>query len=161
MGLFRLLLRLIAGIGGLLAISEYLRGWPRSTTPRGKKPFQCGRGSGQSVTKSIGPTGGQIGVAGHLLVIPPGALGSDIKFCMKESKNRHIQVQIKPPVRFAPGTPATLTLSWARCPAGVEPNQPSIYNVDDNEDLGGRPNPQQRSVSTEITHLSRYAIAQI
>ncbi len=161
MGLFRLLLRLIAGIGGLLAISEYLRGRPRSTVPPGKKPFKCGKGSGQSDTREIGPGGGQIGVAGHLLVIPPGALGSTIEFQMRELNTPHIQVQITPPVKFAPGTSATLTLSWARCPAGVEPNQPSIYNVDDNEDLGGRPNPQQRSVSTEITHLSRYAIAQI
>lgn len=159
MGLFRLLLRLIAGIGGLLAISEYLRGWPRSTIPPGKKPFKCGRGSGETVCKEIGPEGGRIEVAGHILEVPAGALDHSRNFWMKEVNTPHIQVQITPHVKFDKAS-ATLTLSWARCPGGVNPNRPFIYNVDDNEDLGGRPNPQQRSVSTEISHLSRYAIAQ-
>jgi hypothetical protein len=113
----------------------------------------------------IGPQGGSLGVGDHLLVVPPGALESEVTITAEA-----LAVPRGNIVRFGPeglvfARAATLTLSYANC--GDDPARDEFV-VLLNRTVGDRPVLERlpstvddavRQVSAELQHFSRYAVA--
>lgn len=112
------------------------------------------------VTSIVGPGGGTIAVGAHRLVIPPGAL--DAEHAIRAEQVAH-QVNS---VRFTPdglefAKPATLTLSYANCSSRTLRKQ--VVHTDESlrilERVPSLDDLRTRSVTGEIRHFSRYAVA--
>lgn len=122
----------------------------------------CGRGTGQSRAQPIGVRGATVAVDRHSLTVPEGGVGASTTFTITEVASPAIRVELGPSgTRF--GTPATLTLSFARCggvPRGFRDLQ--ILQVDGNDSviavLPSTVDPRARTVSAPLQHLSGYLV---
>jgi len=122
----------------------------------------CGRGNGQSDAQPIGARGGMVEVDRHELFVPEDAVGARTTLTIMEVASTSIRVELGPDgTRFE--TPATLTLSFARCggpPRGFKDLQ--ILQVDGNDSviavLPSTVDMRRRTVSAQLQHLSGYLI---
>jgi hypothetical protein len=112
------------------------------------------------VTSIVGPAGGTIAIGAHRLVIPPGALAAEHAI-----RAEQVPYQVNS-VRFSPdglefATPATLTLSYANC--SPRTLRKRVVYTDESlrilEHVPSLDDLRARSVTGEIRHFSRYAVA--
>ncbi len=114
------------------------------------------------MTKSVGPAGGVLQAGGHKLTVPAGALSRQVTITMTAPSDTAATVQFLPEgLTFSKRYPATLTMSLSGCET---PNKSlSILYVDDLwavlEKLLTRWNPNAGTVTAELQHFSRYAVA--
>ena len=122
----------------------------------------CERGRGNSDARPIGPRGGSVEVDRHTLTVPAGGVSASTTFTIMEVASPTVRVELGPDgTTFQ--TPATLTLSFARCgrlPRGFRDLQ--ILQVDGNDSviavLPSTVNMRRRTVSAPLQHLSGYLI---
>ena len=111
------------------------------------------------VTKVVGPAGGTIVIGTHKLVIPSGALARNYTIRAEQVPNRVNSVRFAPEgLRFA--KPAKLTLSYSNC--SPLPLNRVVYTDEllrILELIPSADNLQTRSVTGDIRHFSRYAVA--
>ena len=112
-------------------------------------------------TATIGPTGGQISVGGHLLVIPAGALSAPTTIHAEAPSEAVASIRLEPHgLTFH--RPAELTLSYRHCAlAGLLPVRVA-YTTEtlDLLDLLPSANDLLRfQVTAPLDHFSRYAVA--
>ncbi len=161
------LLRFLLPFLGLAALINYLLrlfgrpiDWVPPSPPGLIGPwFRCGRGSGDSCTKTIGFAGGTLEVNGHILEIPEGAIGRNeqVQFTLREAATPEVMVVVTPSRKFEKNL--RLTISWARCDPNVNPVNPRIFRREDLEPLDGVV--EGRSIVTDrIRHSSGFMIAQ-
>lgn len=113
-----------------------------------------------AVTKVVGPDGGTILVGTHKLVIPSGALSRNYTIRAEQARHRVNSVRFSPEgLRFA--KPARLTMSYANC-SSLLPLKQVVY-IDEVlsilELIPSIDNLQAGTVTAEIRHFSRYAVA--
>jgi hypothetical protein len=122
----------------------------------------------QTARETIGPEGGKIGVAGSSITIPPGAVPSPTEFEVVVPASPYMEVEIHPvgmdSYLFA--VPATVKISYARCPADAMPTDAALQGVYIDgatnrvlERMGGDADKVSRKLSFHTWHLSGYAIA--
>ena len=112
-------------------------------------------------TATIGPSGGQISVGEHLLVIPPGALSRPTTIRAEAPPDGVASVRLEPHgLTFH--RPAELTLSYRSCAlAGLLPVQVA-YTTETLDLLDLLPSANdllQLQVTAQLDHFSRYAVA--
>ena len=124
----------------------------------------CARpASPDSAVREIGPAGGTVAVRGSRLQVPEAAVGKGLRFVLLEPASDTVRVEVRPDVPFQ--RPATLTISYARCPdpLPVDPDSLRIYRRTRGQwtDLGGpvEVDRDARTVTTRgLDHLSQYAV---
>ena len=114
----------------------------------------------EAVSEVIGPEGGTIVVGAHSLTIPPGALAEPRTIRAEQVSGRVNSVRFGPHgLTFA--RPATLSLSYANCSPLVVANK-VVYTDEELQMLELLPSlddSESRTVTGEIRHFSRYAVA--
>jgi hypothetical protein len=138
--------------------------WPDTGGGAAGRPVAvvCGRGNGESQARAIGAGGGTVAVDRHSLAVPAGGVGARTTFTIMEVASPTIRVELGPDgTTFE--SPATLTLSFARCgglPRGFKDLQ--ILQVDGNDSviaaLPSTVDVRARTVSAPLQHLSGYLI---
>ena len=111
-------------------------------------------------TASIGPRGGRLDIGPHTLVIPTGALRSQVQITAHAVRGNHVRVEFSPSgLQFA--QPATLTLNYSVCTPRGKPVQ-VVYLKSDTlitETEPSKDYPQYKRVEAAIRHFSSYAVA--
>ncbi len=115
-----------------------------------------------SVTKTIGRKGGVIRVGPHMLLIPRGALESNVTITAVVPSDTINMVQFQPEGLVFDKSP-TLTMQWGNCAVGRMGKKVKIAYLDDAlnvvQYLPSRSHERGRSVSTSLEHFSNYAVA--
>jgi hypothetical protein len=122
--------------------------------------LSCSPQSYVAVTKVVGPDGGTIVVGTHKLVIPPGALSRNYTIRAEQVRHPVNSVRFSPEgLRFA--KPARLTMSYANCSPLLLLKR--VVYTDEVlsilELIPSLDNLQTGTVTGEIRHFSRYAVA--
>ncbi|HEX2218291.1 MAG TPA: hypothetical protein VHG35_05765 [Gemmatimonadales bacterium] len=122
--------------------------------------LSCSPQSYVSVTKVVGPGGGTILVGTHKLVIPAGALTKNYTIRAEQVRARVNSVRFSPEgLRFA--KPAKLTLSYGNCSPLLLLKR--VVYTDELlrilELIPSLDNLRTRTVTGDIRHFSRYAVA--
>ena len=122
--------------------------------------LSCSPQSYLSVTKVVGPDGGTILVGTHKLVIPSGALSRNYTIRAEQVRHRVNSVRLSPEgLKFA--KPAKLTMSYANCSPLLLLKR--VVYTDELlrilELIPSLDNLQTRTVTGDIRHFSRYAVA--
>lgn len=116
----------------------------------------------------IDSAGGVLSLDGHRLVVPAGAVPTPTTFRLVVPASRFLEVEIRAGAAdtFTFAVPATLTLSYERCPRRDIDRRPlRIYHIDPAtkrvlDDLGGVDDKAARTVTAPLPHLSGYALGQ-
>jgi len=121
----------------------------------------CPTSTSYASSKVVGPWGGVVTVGPHSLVIPPGALESNVTISAKAPAGQYLEVQFEPHgLRFK--QPAALNLNYSRCGL-VQGLLLSVVYIDDNrsilEILSSSNNIFTRTVTGKLDHFSGYAVA--
>lgn len=160
------LLRLLMTLLGLAALFEKLFGrpidWLPPRPPEVDRWLECGRGTGDSCTQTIGPAGGTIELRGHRLVVPQGAVDRDMQFTLREAATRELMVVVTAAGPFK-GT-VDLTLSYARCQESLLPPGARLVvwrfrKQDGWQRLGGDDDRRTFAITVRNTGISRFTIA--
>jgi hypothetical protein len=114
----------------------------------------------ESTTETIGPKGGVISVGSHSLVIPKGALSSDVTITAEQMSGKTNSVRFNPEgLQFQ--KPAVLTMSYRNCVVVLlqkkivfTTEKLKILEVLSSLDLF-----KSKTVTAPIDHFSRYAVA--
>jgi hypothetical protein len=116
-----------------------------------------------TASSAMGSQGGTLSAGGHRLHLPPGAVQGTVPFTLHRHRSGYGLVQVLPAgQQFS--SPATLTLSYAHCRGGPrdglraaifrwEPQRDAWVEVD-----SSRHDPEARTVTAPIPHLTGYAI---
>lgn len=115
-----------------------------------------------TASSAIGSAGGTLSAGGHRLHLPPGAVQESVPFTLHRHRSAYGLVQVLPAgQRF--NAPATLTLSYSHCRGGPAAGlTPAIFRWERNswvqvQDSSSH-DPEARTVTAQIGHLSGYAI---
>ena len=113
-------------------------------------------------TTTVGPNGGLVRVGQHLLVIPPGALGSTVQIHAVAPAGNRVMVDFEPSgLRFK--KPPLLSMSISQCGL-LKGLTAKIVYIDDQETiletLPALLDLLTRHVSAPIRHFSHYAVAE-
>ena len=110
--------------------------------------------------QTIGPQGGTIRVGKHTLVIPRGALGSNVRIKAEQMRGPTNSVRFSPEgLQFQ--KPAVLTLNYQNC-RNIDVPKAVVYTTDRlevREILRSLDILRLRIISAPIDHFSRYAVA--
>lgn len=114
-----------------------------------------------SVTEVIGPGGGTIQIGAHALVVPPGALDSEVVITAVAPSDTINVVQFQPAgLHF--NVKASLAISYANCGILGALPQHVVY-VDSSlsilDVLPSLPDPLSQTVTGSVRHFSEYALA--
>jgi len=109
----------------------------------------------------IGPNGGVLQIGRHTLVVPRGALSSNVTIRGEAPSETVRSVKLYPEgLQFA--RPAALTISYAQCSLVSSLLPKKIYYTTDNlrllELINSLDLPLTSTVTGEINHFSRYAV---
>lgn len=111
-------------------------------------------------SQTVGPQGGMIRVGKHTLVIPRGALSSNVRITAEQMRGPTNSVRFSPEgLRFQ--KQAVLTLNYQNC-RNVEVPKAVVYTTDRlevREILRSLDLLRLRIISAPIDHFSRYAVA--
>jgi hypothetical protein len=123
--------------------------------------LRCSPLAYDSVTKTIGPAGGDIWVGPHRLSVSKNALAGPVSITAVVPSDTVSRVQFRPEgLRFA--RPASLVMSYANCTQSGF-NEPKVaYTTDALQIIDYLPSkayPWFRSVHGVVTHFSNYAVA--
>jgi len=124
--------------------------------------LKCSELPAASAAKSIGKDGGVVSVGPYTLVVPKGALKSQVTITAEVVSDKVNSVRFTPEgLQFATG--ATLTMGYANCSgAGMLLPKKIVYTTEGLkllEVLNSLDLFSQKKVTTTINHFSRYAIA--
>jgi hypothetical protein len=132
-------------------------------------PIDAGR---RTVSATIGSSGGNLRLFGHLLAVPAGAVDHPTIFTMTVLRTGFIEVELSalslppsgPPVPLTTfNTSVFLTLSYYRSPdvPSKDPTKFVIVHVDGTtlEPVPNRVFPERNRVKARLTHFSRYMMA--
>jgi hypothetical protein len=112
----------------------------------------------------IGPAGGSIDAGANVLVVPRGALNSNVRISMAAPRDSVNSVRFYPEgLHFNDGRPAVLTMSYANCSllARLAPKK-IVYTSENLRILNillSLDNILRKTVSAPVEHFSRYAVA--
>lgn len=128
--------------------------------------ISCPAGDVQAVTGNIGVAGGRLGIGGHELLVPKGAISSPQRFEIAVRSSPYLVVAFRAVghEHFEFAVPVQLTLSYGRCEADAEAaGALNVYYVDGEtlsilEDVGGTVNADANTVTAVADHLSDYAV---
>jgi hypothetical protein len=148
----------------LSTLTLALAGCPADrTAPGSPELITCNTTEEIRATEQIGPQGGTLQVGDHRLEVPAGAVAQTVSFTgvLLADELLKVTIQADGADEFRFQSPATLTLSYARCPAPAEPERLRIYKIDPRtnrvlEDVGGRAAPQERTITAPLDGLSTY-----
>jgi len=141
----------------------------RTVSPAVRAPnlAVCPTRTTESVTGMIGPTGGSLKVAGHKLNIPAGAVSSPTTFTLTAPAGRYLKLEItagdSEHYRFS--APVAVTISYARCKRqNLARTSFAAWYIDTESEvplayMGGRSNPERKTLTFSTDHLSTYAVA--
>jgi hypothetical protein len=153
------------------SITNALRQLFGGTTQTGTTPtsapalLACPNEKEMRATQSIGPEGGTLKLAEHVLAIPRGAVSEKVSFSATLLADKVMKVQLqangKDSFRFA--QPVSLTLSYGRCEAPRDAQSLRVYKLDPAtdrviQDLGGKVDPENRSVTASLDSFSIYTL---
>lgn len=140
--------------------------WPREpdtseAPPPPEGAFLCRLATTRASELTVGAEGGTLETGGHRLRVPPGNPGT---YRLVEPASRYVLVQVEPDRTFE-GSPAELTVSYARCGGQPIPDPP--YRVLRYDPKAGwepvradvRHSPEARTLTVPLPSLSGYAIA--
>jgi hypothetical protein len=161
------LLRLIVLAGLILAIAKWRRmnkPEPEPVRPETKvKPLPCPNREEVRAIETIGPEGGTLRLERHHLVVPPGAVRQQVEFSATLLIGDILRLDLRADGResYAFERPATLRLSYARCP--THETRLRIYRIDLKsgrilQGLESKVNPQELWVDAELESLTGYTI---
>lgn len=166
----RLLLGLILGLS--LGISCTTGDFPTETSVELSTPdnlivspvsadlLQCVPQAYLSASKLVGPKGGNIKVGRHILSIPAGALSQDVVIVAEQVSGSTNSVRFSPDgLTFAKS--AALTMAYDNC-TPVAAKKSIVYTTEQLgilERLPSTDKGQNKIVTSEIDHFSRYAVA--
>ena len=127
----------------------------------------CDNAQTKSVSKIIGPRGGQLTVAGSTIEIPAGAVGTPTEFTLSVPASHFLEVDISAAgaSHYAFARPALITLGYARCQdPTLDQAELSAWWIDTEtkellQEMGGVRNHRAKAVSFPTDHLSGYTIA--
>lgn len=124
--------------------------------------LSCAPLAADSVTQTIGPSGGTIEVGPHRLIVPAGAIVSPVAITAIMPSDTLARVRLLPEgLQFA--REAKLEMSYAHCAGAWLPVPRRIVYLDADlnllEVLGSLTDVLQRKVSTDLDHFSDYAVA--
>lgn len=124
--------------------------------------LRCSPRPAAVATATIGPAGGIIDVGDHRLIIPAGALSSDVTITATAPASAARQVKFEPEgLSFA--LPARLTMSYANCSGALSLLPKNVAYTTDLlailEILASSDDRTTQTVSTYLEHFSRYAVA--
>ena len=113
-----------------------------------------------TTTRTVGPNGGVVAVGQYTLVIPAGALSSNVQIRAEQMSGKVNSVRFSPEgLKFA--TPATLTMGYQNCALVLLPKRIvytsellKVLEILRSQDLLG-----PKTVTAPIDHFSRYAVA--
>jgi hypothetical protein len=151
----------------LKAISHFfgkLFGSGGETTPRGTTFLTCPNSTQIQETVTITREGGAVKVAEHVLTVPPGAVGEEVRFTatLLADKTLKLKLQASGKDTYQFLQPAMLALSFGRCEAPADPSRLRIYKIDEKgtviQDLGGEVNRENRTVTATLKTLSIYTM---
>lgn len=119
-----------------------------------------------TASSAIGSAGGTLSAGGHRLHLPPGAVQGSVPFTLHRHRSAYGLVQVLPAgQRFS--SHATLTLSYAHCRSGPgEGMRPAIFRWEPQrgawvEVESSRHDPEARTVTAPVPHLTGYAIGAV
>ena len=125
--------------------------------------LSCNVTTSYSASKTIGTGGGTLRVGPHTLVVPAGALASNVTITATAPRGRTVEVHFEPEgLRFS--KPAPLTMRYSSCGL-VNGLLLKVVYVDDDrqrrilEILPSLPNLLSRTVTAPLGHFSNYALA--
>jgi hypothetical protein len=126
----------------------------------------CPTSTSYTTTKTIGTGGGTINVGPHSLVIPSGALSSNVSITATAPAGQHIKVEFKPEgLKFA--KTSALTMSYKQCNLVSGLLSKLLFKVvyvDNNnnvlEVLPSVMNLLKQNVTGSLKHFSAYAVAE-
>jgi hypothetical protein len=132
-----------------------------SAGPSATPLYRCETPSFGSVTKIIGPAGGEINVGPHSLRVPGNALRDNVTITATASAGQYVRIELEPHgLEFE--RPAELTLSYEHC-STLPPKGRYVAYVDDLgnvlELLDVKFHRSGTEVETHLKHFSGYAIA--
>jgi hypothetical protein len=144
----------------LSTLTLVLAGCPTSRDPQ---LLNCPNPTEVREVQQIGPDGGTLQIGDHRLDVPAGAVAQTVSFTgvLLADELLKVTIQADGADDFRFQSPATLTLSYARCPAPAEPERLRIYKIDPRtnrviQDVGGRAAPQERTITAPLDGLSTY-----
>jgi hypothetical protein len=130
--------------------------------------LSCPTAQTRTARAVIGPLGGTVGAGGSSIRIPPAVVLIPTAFEITVPASRYMEVEIHAvgadSYRFL--LPATVTISYKRCPEGALPpavRAQGVY-IDDVskqvlELMGGLADKADQEISFQTAHLSGYAVA--
>lgn len=126
--------------------------------------LQCSPQPFAADTEMVGPAGGVITMGRHKLVIPAGALSSQVRIIGSAPVDNVVSVQFQPEgLQFNPKHLPELTLDYSSCPLVPVLLPKRIAYTDSKLNilsyLLSIDNLLQRRVSGQVHHFSRYAVA--
>lgn len=131
------------------------------TDPKAK-PVKCKSIGTWFVAKTIGPKGGTIVVGPHQLTIPEGALPEKVIIVARVPSDTINSISLSPEgLTFAPGSPATLQLSYSNCPSASDSANKTIVYINllgGVQELPSTDDQAGQHVETKLQHFSRYAL---
>lgn len=116
----------------------------------------------------VGPAGGTIGARGTTIVIPAGAVPDSTLFEVVVPASPYMEADIHAVGvdHYVFQTPATITINYARCPAGAVPDDAALQGVYVDtrtytvlQQMGGVADRSAHKVSFPTDHLSGYIVA--
>jgi hypothetical protein len=120
-----------------------------------------------TASSAIGSEGGTFSAGGHRLSLPPGAVTQRVTFALNQLQSEYGLVQVLPAGQQF-NAPATLTLSYAHCRGGPAAGlTPAIFRWESQRGAwvqvqdSSRHDPEARTVTAPIHHLSGYAIGAV
>lgn len=115
----------------------------------------------QAAARRIGPKGGEIKVGPHKLVIPPGALASEVEITAVAPTNSRRELEFYPHgLEFR--EPVRMTISYDRCIVPDEGRLEVVYTGIGNKIVARQPTldvKDLKSVEAWTDHFSGYAVA--
>jgi hypothetical protein len=129
---------------------------------------ECRSSAARTARGTLGPAGGAIGLDGHSLSLPAGAVDRETRFTLTVPESRYVEIRVTADGQdgFEFLEPVSLTISYERCGRSSWGNRPlQIYKIDPETGallraMGGTDDRVARQVTALSDSLSGYAIAQ-
>ena len=147
---------------------------PRSPTASallansGPRLIQCPTNTSVSVTGTLTALGGFLGVGGHSIQVPGGALLGSTDFTLTAPASQYVEISIRAngAEHFEFEQPVQVTISYARCNRSNIDSRPlQVWYIDETTKeliapMGGIDNKLLKTVTFWTDHFSGYAIAE-
>ena len=138
-----------------------------STSP-GPSLIECPTNVVRSASTTIHPTGGELTLGGHKVVVPAGAVLVPVTITLSEpiSNYMEISVRVNGAEHHEFHIPVTITLSYARCTrSNVDKLKLNVWHIDETtkaflNNMGGDDDKVARAITFSTGHFSGYVVAE-